>query len=111
LVEISSVYFAFEAIHCSDRAACAGTYENFVPTMNELYETSKIMGRGEMSNTMACAQSQLEPKERYEGDFHVTPKNQVLIIGNSYDGYTPIRSARNVSSGFEGSVVLEVNEQ
>lgn len=109
LVEMSSVYLALEAIHCSDRAARAGTYEKFVPTLNELYETSKIMGRGDVSLSMACAQWQLEPKERYEGDFQVSPKNPVLVIGNSFDGHTPIKSARNVSSGFEGSVVLEVN--
>jgi hypothetical protein len=109
LLGLTSVYIATEAIHCVDRTARAGTYENFVPTMNELYETSKIMGRGDVSLSMACAQWQLEPKERYEGDFQVTPKNPVLLIGNSYDAHTPIRSARNVSAGFEGSVVLEVN--
>ncbi|RAO72438.1 uncharacterized protein BHQ10_008450 [Talaromyces amestolkiae] len=86
-----------------------GTYDKFLPAVYELSNTSRIAGRGDMSLSMACAQWKLDAKERYEGDFQVSPKNPVLLIANTYDGHTPIQSAQNVSAGFEGSVVLEVN--
>lgn len=98
-----------EGIHCLDRAARARTYENFQPAIDRLFNTSRIMGGASMPLSMACAQWKLDPKERYEGDFRVRPKNPVLIVGNTHDGHTPIRSAHNISAGFEGSVVLEVN--
>lgn len=95
-------------IHCLDRAARAGTFEEVLPTVERLAKVSKVLGGVTFSTTMTCAQWKLQPKERYEGDFHVKTRNPVLIIGNTYDGLTPIRSAHNISSGFEGSVVLEV---
>ena len=58
---------------------------------------------------MTCTQWQMEAKGQYEGDFQVERKKPVLLIGNMYDGFTPLKSACNVSSGFKGSVVLEVN--
>jgi hypothetical protein len=110
LLTIGSVYPPLEGIHCSDRtpAARAGTYDKFLPAAYELSNTSKIIGRSDISLSMACAQWKLDAKERYEGDFQVSPKNPVLLIANTYDGHTPIQSAYNVSAGFEGSVVLEV---
>jgi len=59
--------------------------------------------------SMTCTQWQMEAKGQYEGDFQVERKKPVLLIGNTYDGFTPLKSACNVSSGFKGSVVLEVN--
>lgn len=56
-----------------------------------------------------CAQWKIEPKERYTGDFNVKTKHPVLFIGNTNDGLTPLVSAKNVSSTFEGSVVLTVD--
>lgn len=111
LFTIGSVYPPLEGIHCSDRApdARAGTYEKFLPAIYELSNTSKIAGRSDISISMACAQWELDSKERYEGDFQVSPKNPVLLIANTYDGHTPIQSAHNVSAGFENSVVLEIN--
>jgi len=38
----------------------------------------------------------------------VRTKNPVLLVGQTYDPVTPMASARNISAGFEGSVVLEV---
>ncbi|CAI4212347.1 unnamed protein product [Parascedosporium putredinis] len=57
----------------------------------------------------ACALWPFEAKERYEGDFHVKTKNPLLFIGNTYDPVTPLASAKNMSAGFEGSVVLQHN--
>ena len=57
----------------------------------------------------ACAQWKIEPKERYTGDFNVKTKSPVLFIGNTFDGLTPLVSAKNVSSTFEGSALLTVD--
>lgn len=57
----------------------------------------------------ACAQWPYNAKERYQGDFQVKTKNPVLFIGNTGDAHTPLVSAYNVSSGFEGSSVLEID--
>lgn len=95
-------------IHCGDRAARAGSLEALTPTLEKMANISRIFDGVPGYINLPCAQWQFEPKERYTGDFQVTPRNPVLIIGNTWDGLTPLRSAKNVSSGFEGSVVLEV---
>jgi hypothetical protein len=56
---------------------------------------------------MDCAQWRMPAKERYEGGFEVQTKGRVLVIGNKGDPVTPLASARNVSAGLVGSVVLE----
>jgi hypothetical protein len=96
-------------IHCSDREARASSLDEFMPAVHKLHNKSFIIGDATDAINMNCAQWKIDAKERYEGDFQVETKNPVLFVGNSYDGHTPIISARNVSSGFEDSVVLEVN--
>ncbi|KJZ75311.1 hypothetical protein HIM_05237 [Hirsutella minnesotensis 3608] len=104
-----AVPMALAGIHCLDRAARPGTYEKLRPSLRRLFKTSRIMGGAGSQTSVVCAQWKLEPKERYTGDFNVRPRRPVLIIGNTYDGHTPIASAHNVSAGFKDSVVLEVN--
>ncbi|KAH8757512.1 hypothetical protein BGZ57DRAFT_1008778 [Hyaloscypha finlandica] len=50
-----------------------------------------------------------ERQEVYLVDFHAKTKKPVLFIGYTGDGFTPLASAYNVSSGFKDSVVPEVN--
>ncbi|PHH90451.1 hypothetical protein CDD83_3626 [Cordyceps sp. RAO-2017] len=104
-----AVPFASVGIHCVDRAARAKTFEKTLPALRRLFQTSRAMGGAGSGPTVVCAQWKIEPKERYAGDFRARTRKPILLVGNSYDAHTPIRSARNVSSGFEGSVVLEVN--
>ncbi|KAJ2970511.1 hypothetical protein NUW58_g9672 [Xylaria curta] len=55
-----------------------------------------------------CAQWKLEPRERYtEGFAGVKTRKPLLVIGNTYDSATSIKSARNISETLEGSVLLE----
>lgn len=96
-------------IHCSDRVNRLSSLDEYLPSQQRLWNISRIMGPPEAAIAMVCAQWQIDAKERYEGDFQVAPRKPVLLVGNSYDGHTPIASARNVSSGFQGSTVLEVN--
>lgn len=65
------------------------------------------MGQVGIPLSMIATQWKLEAKERYTGDFRVKTKHPMLVIGNTYDPTTPLRSARNISESFEGSVVLE----
>lgn len=57
--------------------------------------------------TVVCARWPFTAKERYTGNFTVSTRNPVLLIGNTADPVTPIVSARNASAGYEGSVVLQ----
>lgn len=109
LMEYANIVTALMGIHCSDRTARASSFDEMLPTISQLYNTSRIMGDVTPYISMTCAQWKMGAKERYEGDFEVQTKNPVLFIGNTYDGLTPLVSAYNVSSGFNGSVVLEVN--
>jgi hypothetical protein len=104
-----SLTTAFAAIHCSDRKPRVASFDEFHPTLDALYNISSVMGDNDDTASMLCARWKIEPKERYEGSFTVQTKNPVLFIGNTWDGHTPLLSAYNVSSGFNGSAVLEVH--
>ncbi|KFA46167.1 hypothetical protein S40293_03790 [Stachybotrys chartarum IBT 40293] len=95
-------------IHCSDRTPRLNTLEELKPTVDRLYEVSRFMGDVAASLQATCVQWRFHAKERYEGDFNVRTANPLLIVNNHFDGHTPLVSAYNVSSGFEGSHVLEV---
>ncbi|KAG4222370.1 hypothetical protein PC116_g29156, partial [Phytophthora cactorum] len=97
------------AIHCSDNMVRSKTFDDFAPAIERLYNISKIIGDGVIFLNSACAQWKIEPKERYTGDFNVKTKSPVLFIGNTFDGLTPLVSAKNVSSTFEGSALLTVD--
>jgi hypothetical protein len=109
LTEAEKIFMAVMGIHCGDRNVRASRLDDFMPAVDQLYNTSRIMGDITTAISMTCAQWKFDAKERYEGDFQVETKEPVLFIGNTYDGLTPLVSAYNVSSGFHGSVVLEVN--
>lgn len=120
-------FTALEGIQCGHRTARASTFEKFLPAGDEMYNISRIYGDATIyecsvscicpslmltylkASMSACAQWPYSAKERYEGDFHVKTKYPVLILGNIGDAFTPLASAYNLSSGFEGTVVLELN--
>jgi hypothetical protein len=103
-----NVPMAIMGIHCGDRTPRVFSFDEFLPAVDRLYSVSKFMGDLTPGLSMTCAQWKIEAKERYEGNFQVQTKKPVLLIGNTYDGLTPLVSAYNVSSGLKGSVVLEV---
>ncbi|KAK4444342.1 alpha/beta hydrolase fold-domain-containing protein [Podospora aff. communis PSN243] len=105
--------FAFTSalwgIHCGDRIPRLASFEESIPEFKRLEETSRLMSDVAAWVTVHCAQWPWHAKETYMGDFHVKTKNPILIAGNIYDAHTPIRSAHNISAGFEGSGLLTVN--
>ncbi|KAL2809326.1 TAP-like protein-domain-containing protein [Aspergillus granulosus] len=100
---------ALAGIYCSDNQVRTERLADFLPAVKKLYTTSRVMGDVAVGSYARCQQWKIEPKETYTGGFDVQTKNPVLFIGNTLDGHTPLQSAYNVSSGFERSVVLEVD--
>ena len=96
-------------IHCADRTVRLSSFDDFLPVVDQLYNTSRLFGDATPAITAICAQWKIKAKEIYDGDFKAKTKKPVLFIGNTGDGFTPLTSAYNVSSGFKDSVVLEVN--
>lgn len=95
-------------IQCSDKFVRSDSLEGVMPAIEEVGDYSKYLGDVMPALFMLCAQWPLEAKERYAGGFEdVKTENPVFFIGNSFDPATPLRSAHNMSAGFDGSVVLE----
>ncbi len=95
-------------IECSEKATRASKLVDIIPFVDRLYEKSTFSDiQTQMFTT--CATWKMEAKERYAGDFQVKTRNPIMLIGNTYDPVTPLVSAKNVSAGFEGSVVLQHN--
>ncbi|KAE8383837.1 TAP-like protein-domain-containing protein [Aspergillus bertholletiae] len=95
------------AIPCSEKVTGKHTLDEIMPDLQTLEQTSKLLGEVGNAVAMMCTQWQIKAKERYEGNFELKTKNPMLIIGNTYDSATPLQSAKNISAGFEGSVLLE----
>lgn len=95
------------AIKCSDKTVRTPTKEAMLPHVHDKYNISKILGDVYVSIDFECAQWKFCAQEIYRGDFHTKTANPILLVSNTYDPLTPLVSAQNMSSGLEGSVVLE----
>ncbi|OJJ63778.1 hypothetical protein ASPSYDRAFT_263706 [Aspergillus sydowii CBS 593.65] len=97
-------------IYCSDNQRRTQNFDDFAPAIDRLNNTSKIMGDLGVGSYMRCQRWKIEPKETYRGSFeHIQTRKPIFIIGNTLDGHTPLKSAYNASSIFEGSSVLELD--
>jgi hypothetical protein len=94
-------------IKCSDARIHTTNLTELLPIFKSRHEKSRFFGDYADTVPAKCAQWLLPAKERYMGDFNVTPKNPVLVIGNTHDPVTPLVSAKNVSETFKGSVLLQ----
>ena len=94
-------------IKCSDNQSPLKTLEDAMPGVEAREKLSKIGGDVADFSSLQCARWQMPAKEQYTGDFKVKTENPVLLVGSQNDPITPIVSAKNMSEGFEGSVVLE----
>lgn len=94
-------------VRCGDKNPA--TRFDDIEEMREIVEEAEGVSRlgGVGLYLYNCVQWTIEAKERYEGGFQVKTKNPILLTSSTYDPVTPLRSAHNASSGFEGSVVLE----
>lgn len=98
---------AIYGIKCSEKTTPAHNFADYEPYIQKTYDFSELLGDAYTSWDMICSQWKMRAKEVYEGDFNVKTKNPILFVSNTFDPLTPITSGRNMSSGFEGSVLLE----
>jgi hypothetical protein len=96
-------------IKCGDTVALSSSLEDALPEILARHQKSRIAGDTVDSVEMLCAQWDMAATERYGGNFQVRMRNPLLVIGNTFNPVTPLVSDRNVSSGFEGSVLLQHN--
>jgi hypothetical protein len=95
------------AITCGDKELPEQTFSEMAPVFEALEEESRLLGSHGHILAAICQNWDIQAKERYTGNFEATTRHPMLIIGNTFDPATPLRSAQNVSASFEGSVVLE----
>jgi TAP-like protein len=93
-------------IRCSDFGLRASNISDLVPLIEKQSAVSAFT-KPLYYVSWQCATWRMRAKERYTGDFAVKTRNPIMLIGNTYDPVTPLRSAHNVSGAFEGSVVLQ----
>ena len=98
---------ALQGIRCGEKTFRVARHEDLQPAISRLHNISKIAGDTFGPILMPCSRWKVNAKEVYSGNFQVRTRKPLLVIGNTFDPITPLASARNVSSGFEGSVVLE----
>lgn len=98
-------------IHCGDRTVRlpAEFGDEAAAAFERLRKTSRLIGNNVAHTTAHCAQWPWRAKETYMGDFRVKTRRPVLVASNTLDGFTPLRTALNISAGLEGSGLLVVN--
>jgi hypothetical protein len=97
------------AIRCADSTFRADTLDEARPMVEKLHSLSYMFGDTYSSSYLMCARWRTKGKEQYTGDYKAKTRHPLLIIGSPYDLRTPLVGAKNVSAGFEGSVVLQHN--
>ncbi|GJN74906.1 hypothetical protein PLICBS_008999 [Purpureocillium lilacinum] len=105
--QIPSSAEALQGIKCSDVRQHTSNLTAMLPVFAARHNMSRMFGDTADEMVARCAQWRMPAKERYMGDFNVTSRNPVLVIGNTHDPTTPLASARNVSETFAGSVLLQ----
>ena len=98
-------------IQCADKPFRYDDVASMRPVLARFEAESWIRGDGDIAiQALQCARWRLASKERYEGTFdNVKTRYPALVVGNSVDPTTPLASARNLSEGLKGSVLLQNN--
>lgn len=94
-------------IKCSDNQSPLETLEDALPGVHARAKLSKIGGDVVDFSALQCARWGMPAKEQYTGDFRIKTESPVLLVSTQNDPNTPLASAKKMSEGFEGSVVLE----
>jgi hypothetical protein len=95
------------AIHCGDKNAPQRTFKEMEEVFEAMSNESRIIGSSGIVLAQICSNWRISAKERYQGDFNANTRHPMLVIGNTFDPTTPLRSAQNVSAGFNNSVLVE----
>lgn len=98
---------AFPAIMCADGIQLPDqTPEYFNEYASQLQNLSRYAGASNTHFKLLCTGRQSRPKWRFPPYRQTNTSFPILFIGNTADNVTPLRSARNNSAVFPGSVVL-----
>lgn len=89
-----------------DKTVRVQSLEDYIPYMEKVLNTSRIIGDVSAYAQMAVTQWKTSAVEIYDGDFKVKTKNPVLVTSNSYDPLAPLRAAQRLSGLLEGSALL-----
>ncbi|KAI4864053.1 TAP-like protein-domain-containing protein [Hypoxylon rubiginosum] len=101
---------AILGIRCGDKRRRTGDVADLAPDFAQYRRQSRWFWDWAWGYYVTpCAQWKFSARERYEGDFRVKTRSPLLFVGNTFDPVTPLVSARNMSEGFEGSVLLTHN--
>ncbi|KAL4932530.1 alpha/beta hydrolase [Aspergillus undulatus] len=92
---------------CADKKLPEQTLVEMEPDLKAFEKASRLLGDAAFIQAMICQHWRILSKERHEGDFNVATRNPMLIIGNTYDPVTPLRSAKNLTASFQNGVLLE----
>ncbi|KAI5924261.1 TAP-like protein-domain-containing protein [Camillea tinctor] len=99
---------AILGIRCGDKSVRTSDQSDMEPVLEEFFQSSKWFGDFAFGwYSAVCAQWPMTARERYIGDFNVRTANPMLFIGNPFDPVTAFKSAQNMSTSFEGSVLLQ----
>ncbi|GJE95969.1 alpha/beta hydrolase [Phanerochaete sordida] len=96
---------------------CGDNTSPDVPTLEESYswyqeatkQSPQFTGSYYGTHRGACAGWTIRGKDKLDASFATNTSYPLLIISNTLDPVTPITSARNMSAGFAGSVLLQQN--
>lgn len=102
---------ALQGIRCGETAFRTDNVTDIIPTLQEFKEKSWIIGDSQSTALyISCAAWQMKAKEIYSGGFEgLKTKNPILFVGSPFDPLTPLASAKNMSSAFEGSGLVQHN--
>ncbi|KAF7301068.1 Abhydrolase-4 domain-containing protein [Mycena indigotica] len=96
------------AVLCNDGARIPSDYDAWETYYLALSKTSSFADQWTIAR-MGCLAWPEFPKTNFRGPFVANTSFPLLLIGNTADPVTPLWSARKMSQGFGGSVVLTQN--
>ena len=101
---------ALYGIQCGDTSLRSNNLTSLRAIIDPTVANSRLAGESfVVLEPLSCAPWPFFAKERYSGDFQAQTRSPIIFVGGPFDPVTPLVSARNISAGFDGSVVLQHN--
>ncbi|PFH45078.1 hypothetical protein AMATHDRAFT_78097 [Amanita thiersii Skay4041] len=104
-LKFESINDDLPGIMCTDGNPIPGTLEDTEAHYTELRKTSEWAEIWE-NLRIRCSSWPKFPRTFFQGPFEANTSHPLLLIGNTADPVTPLASAKKMSKGYPGSVVL-----